>query len=190
MDRTNGQERWLVTEARLRDLMVRGQNGDETSYLMFLKEVTAYLRGYFRRHLARRLSDTEDLLQETLLALHNHRHTYDVDQPVTPWVRAIAQHKLVDLLRSSGTRDLLTESWDEDMDVLAASDNEALEAHLDVTALLARLPDRYRLPVQLVKLEGLSVSAAARATGMSESAIKVGIHRGLKLLAKKVSGDR
>jgi RNA polymerase sigma-70 factor (ECF subfamily) len=61
---------------------------------------------------------------------------------------------------------------------------------LDVTALLAKLPDRYRLPIRLVKLEGLSVSAAAQATGMSESAIKVGIHRGLKLLAAMIKGNR
>jgi RNA polymerase sigma-70 factor (ECF subfamily) len=190
MERTNKQERWVITEARLRELLVGAQNGDEMSYLIFLKEMAAYLRGYFRRRLSGRLNDTEDLVQETLLSLHNHRHTYDGSQPVTPWVRAIAQHKLVDLLRSFGARDLLTDPWDDDTDVLATSDNEALEARLDVTALLAKLPDRYRLPIRLVKLEGLSVSAAAQATGMSESAIKVGIHRGLKLLAAMIKGNR
>ena len=40
-----------------------------------------------------------------------------------------------------------------------------------------------RLPIVHVKLEGLSVAEAAARTGMSESAVKVGIHRGLKRLA-------
>ena len=42
--------------------------------------------------------------------------------------------------------------------------------------------DRY------VKLEGLSVVETARLTGLSESAVKVGVHRGLKALAAKIRG--
>jgi len=38
------------------------------------------------------------------------------------------------------------------------------------------------------KLEGLSVKEAAELSGMSESAIKVGVHRGLKALAAKIRG--
>ncbi|MBU2288439.1 MAG: RNA polymerase subunit sigma, partial [Gammaproteobacteria bacterium] len=56
----------------------------------------------------------------------------------------------------------------------------------DVAGLLDTLPDRHRLPIVHVKLEGLSVAEAARLTGMSESAVKVGIHRGLKALALKM----
>jgi RNA polymerase sigma-70 factor (ECF subfamily) len=52
--------------------------------------------------------------------------------------------------------------------------------------LLQVLPDRQRLPIQYVKIEGASVTEAAIRTGMSESAVKVGIHRGLKALAEKV----
>jgi RNA polymerase sigma-70 factor (ECF subfamily) len=40
-----------------------------------------------------------------------------------------------------------------------------------------------------MKLEGLSVAEAARVTGMSESAVKVGVHRGLKALAAMIRGD-
>ena len=37
-----------------------------------------------------------------------------------------------------------------------------------------------------VKLDGLSVAETARLTGMSESAVKVGIHRGLRALALRI----
>jgi RNA polymerase sigma-70 factor (ECF subfamily) len=59
----------------------------------------------------------------------------------------------------------------------------AAEARRDLFALLATLPDRFRLPILHVKLEGLSVAETAARTGLSESAVKIGIHRGLKRLA-------
>ena len=55
-------------------------------------------------------------------------------------------------------------------------------------SLLATLPDRQRLPIVHVKLEGLSVLEAARLTGMSVSAVKIGVHRGLKAIAAKIRG--
>ena len=47
-------------------------------------------------------SEVEDVLQETLRALHLSRHTYDAASPVTAWAHAIARYKLVDHLRRSG----------------------------------------------------------------------------------------
>jgi RNA polymerase sigma-70 factor (ECF subfamily) len=55
--------------------------------------------------------------------------------------------------------------------------------------LLEQLPDRQRLPIIHMKIEGLTASETARATGMSESAVKVGVHRGLKALAAKIRGE-
>ncbi len=55
---------------------------------------------------------------------------------------------------------------------------------------MKHLPDRHRLPIQHVKLDGLSVAETAQLTGMSESAVKVGIHRGMKTLAAKIEGER
>jgi len=40
-----------------------------------------------------------------------------------------------------------------------------------------------------MKLEGRSVAETMRLTGMSESAVKVGVHRGLKALAAKARGE-
>jgi RNA polymerase sigma-70 factor (ECF subfamily) len=37
-----------------------------------------------------------------------------------------------------------------------------------------------------MKLEGLSVIETAKRTGMSESAVKVAVHRGLKTLAARM----
>jgi RNA polymerase sigma-70 factor (ECF subfamily) len=177
------RERVGAQEDHLKDLLVRGLSGDGAAYHAFLKALSAFLRAFLRGRLARVPDEVEDLVQETLLAVHNQRHTYDASQPLTAWVHAIARYKMIDFLRRRAGREAMNEPLGDDDDLLAASDEEAREAKRDLATLLARLPDRHRLPIVHVKIEGLSVAEAAKATGMSESAVKVGIHRGLKALA-------
>jgi RNA polymerase sigma-70 factor (ECF subfamily) len=174
------------SEDRLRELLLRGLAGDSAAYHAFLRELSSHLRAFLRKRLAGLPQEVEDLLQESLLAIHNQRHTYDHRQPVTAWVYAVARYKLVDLLRRRSRRDLLNDPLEEDSELLAASDDEAAEARRDLAKLLESLPDRQRLPIIHVKLEGLSVAETARLTGMSESAVKIGVHRGLKALAARI----
>lgn len=175
-----------ASEERLRDLLVRGLAGDAAAYHAFLRELSAHLRAFLRRRLAKLPDDVEDIVQESLLAVHNQRHTYDAGQPLTAWVHAIAKYKLVDQLRRRRNRDLLTDSLEDRGELLLAAEDESAQARRDIGKLLEQLPDRHRLPIVHVKLQGLSVVEAARVTGMSESAIKVGVHRGLKALAAKL----
>lgn len=176
-----------LIEERLRSLMLQSLAGDAAAYRMFLDELTARLRSYLRRRLGSLPDEVEDLLQELLLAVHNKRHTYDPKQPLTSWVQAIAHYKLVDLLRRRSRSNALTDPLDEDDQVFATTANDAAtEAKCDVEKLLRGLPDRQRLPILYVKIEGASVNDTAIRTGMSESAVKVGIHRGLKALAEKI----
>lgn len=178
-----------ASEERLRDLLVRGLAGDASAYHAFLQELSAHLRAFLRKRLVRLPDEVEDLVQESLLAIHNQRHTYDAGQPLTAWVHAIAKYKLVDLLRRRAGRDMLTDPLDDEFDVLTSADAEAAEARRDLGKLLEQLPDRQRLPIVHMKLEGLSVAETARATGMSEAAVKVNVHRGLKALAAKIRSD-
>src|SRR5205823_6139036 len=179
-----------VRERELRGQFVRGLAGDATAYEAFLRHLSAYLRGYFRKRLLGLPDEVEDLVQETLLAVHNQRHTYDPGQPLTAWVHAIAKYKLVDLLRRRTARDLRNDPLDDVLDILAHNDSEAAAARLDLAKLLERLPDRQRLPIVHMKLEAMSVVETARVTGMSESAVKVGVHRGLKALAVMIRMQR
>jgi RNA polymerase sigma-70 factor (ECF subfamily) len=176
-------------EIRLKGLLLQGLAGNGTAYHAFLKELTAHLRAFLRKRLGNLPDEVEDLVQETLLAVHNQRHTYDPGQPLTAWVHAIAKYKLVDLLRRRANRENLNDPLDEEADVFSTVDSAAAEARRDLGKLLLLLPDRQRLPIIHVKLEGLSVVEAARLTGISVSAIKVGVHRGLRALAAKIRGD-
>jgi len=173
-------------EDHLKDLLVRGLSGDGAAYHAFLKELSAFLRAFLRGRLTRVPDEVEDVVQETLLAVHNQRHTYDPAQPLTAWVHAIARYKMIDFLRRRAGREALHEPLGADDDLFAVSDEEAREARRDLAILLEQLPDRQRLPIVHVKIAGLSVAEAAKLTGMSESAVKVGIHRGLKALAARL----
>jgi RNA polymerase sigma-70 factor (ECF subfamily) len=173
----------IQKEDQLRELLASALRGDGAAYHAFLESLSGLLRAFLGRRLTRLPDDVEDLVQETLLAVHNQRHTYDPALPVTAWVHAIARYKLVDFLRRRAGREALNDPIEDDDEFLAASEEAPREARRDLATLLAQLPDRHRLPIVYVKLEGRSVAETAKATGMSESAVKVGIHRGLKALA-------
>lgn len=176
-------------ETQLRGLFVRGLQGDAAAYRECLQQLARHLRAFLARRLFGWPDDVEDLVQECLLAMHNQRHTYQSDQPLTAWAHAIARYKLIDLLRAKSVREALHDPLDDEMELFADSATEASDARRDVQGLLAELPDRHRLPIVHVKLEGLSVAETAKLTGMSESAVKVGIHRGLKALAARMRKD-
>lgn len=189
MQRTNSQDMLGTREAQLQALLLQGLAGDAVAYRAFLAALALHVRGFLRRRLQQRPAEVEDLLQEVLLAVHNARHTYQPQQPLTAWVQAIARYKLADYLRRYAHRDALHDLLDDDSDLFASSDEVPAQASRDLGKLLGRLPERQRLPIVHVKLEGLSVEETARLTGLSSSAVKVGIHRGLKALARLIRGS-
>lgn len=178
-----------ATERQLRVLFLAGLEGDAQAYQSFLQALGGNLRAFLRKRLSHASSDIEDIVQEILIAVHNGRHTYEPDQPLTAWTYAIARYKMTDYLRGRYRYEAWNESLeDQQQELFAESDEEAAQARRDVDKLLAQLPDRHRLPIMYVKLQGLSVAEAAQLTGLSESAVKVGIHRGIKALAAKIRG--
>lgn len=165
--------------------MLAALEGDGPAYRRLLQTLTPHLRGYFARRL-NGAAEAEDLVQETLIAIHTKRASYDPAQPFTAWLHAIARYKLIDHFRRAGIRKTLP--LEEAGAVTAEAQSEAAEAARDVGELLKKLPPAKRALIEKVKLEGLSTAEAAAATGLSESAVKVGIHRSLKALMKMIGG--
>jgi len=170
--------------------MLAGLAGDATAYRRLLDALSRHLRAFYGRRLSSALrGEAEDLVQETLIAMHARRGTYDPEQPLTAWVYAIARYKLIDFLRRRQVRQTLP--LEEASQVFAADESETTGAKHDVEKLLATLPAKSRAVLRAVKLDGLSVAEAAAQTGMSESAVKVSVHRAMKNLAARTeeSGD-
>jgi RNA polymerase sigma-70 factor (ECF subfamily) len=167
-------------------LMLASLDGSATSYRSLLERLSSRLRAYYKGKLARvgrGATEAEDLVQEVLLAIH----TYDTGEPFTPWVHTIARYKLIDYLRR--TRSAASVPIDEGTEVMAQDDNADAESSHDVKKLLGRLPEKVRCSIQCVKLEGRSVAEAAERCGISESSVKVNIHRGLRALATFIARE-
>lgn len=175
-------------EDQVRPAWLSAQAGDELAYRQALALIAGRLRAYFSRRAAGSSDDVEDLVQETLLALHLQRGTYDPGVPVTAWVYGIARHKLVDLWRRHGRREQLFESFDDLSEALHPAIHDEFGVHRDLGLLLGSLPAAQRQAIVDTKLEGLSVAEAASRSGTSESLVKVNVHRGLKRLARMIRG--
>lgn len=170
-------------EARLRPLMQASLDGDAAAYRTLLREVDGYLRRYFGRRLHGAAADAAgDLVQDTLMALHSRRMTYDRRQPFTPWLYAIARYKLADHFR----RQRVTVPIDDEDSLFAADEEPDVTARLDVDRMLGTLPERTRELIRRTRIDGAPVAEAAAAAGMTETAAKVSIHRGLKALMARV----
>jgi len=167
-------------EADLRTLMLAGLAGDGAAYRLLLETLQAQLGGYFRRRLAGDVSEVDDLVQETLIAIHTRRGTFDRSLPFTAWAYAIARHKLIDHFRRRGR---VAGVPVEDSGLFASDDSHSVDARLDIERALATLPPATRALIADIKLKELTNAEAAEARGMSETAVKVAVHRGLKKVA-------
>lgn len=166
--------------------MLAGLAGDRQAYACLLEFTSQRLRLFFGKRLGSDARDLEDLVQETLIAIHDRRASYDSRLPFTAWLHAIAKHKLVDHYRRAKVRSAVPlDGIDEP--VAADAFGPAL-ARLDLEALLSTLPARQRDAIRLTRIEGVSVAEAAGRAGQSESNIKVSVHRGLKRLIAHVQG--
>ncbi len=156
--------------------MAAAQAGNAGLYRTLLGEVSPWLRRYFARRLPPAMVD--DAVQDTLLAIHEKRHTYDPERQFEPWLAAIARYKWIDRLRAMKAAP--TEAVSEDIPV--PDHGEAVVSAYSLEKLLAELKPAQAQAIRLVKLHGLSVEEASVQTGQSTSLVKVNIHRGLARL--------
>lgn len=191
---TPSASEWKEHDAFMRRQFLLGLQGDNRAYHAFMERLSGDLRGYFRKRLSSMPDEAEDLVQEVLLAIHNQRHTYQASQSISAWVYAIAKYKLIDRLRRRNRHDIRQVSWEDELGTDGRYDgssdaSEATSAQYDLDQLLARLPAKQRVPIVCTKIEGLTVAETAERLGISESSVKVTVHRGLKTLARLIRGD-
>jgi RNA polymerase sigma-70 factor (ECF subfamily) len=170
-------------------LMRLAQTGDQLAYASLLVTLTAVTRQFARGKLGS-VAWIDDVVQETLLALHGARHTYDPRRPFAPWFYAIASSRLIDVLR----RERRVTSREVGADVLpenaaaAASGRDAIDVEA-IRSAVQSLPPRQRDVIERLKFKDESVREVAGELKMSESAVKVTAHRGYQRLKRLLRGD-
>lgn len=161
--------------------------GDSAAYEALLREFAVVLRRIVAIHL-RRMSfsaaETEDVVQDVLIAVHTRRSQWNPQRPVRPWLNAITRYKIIDAGRrlrrdARGRIDLTEEEWAGVFDAdEAGSDRNAA----DMEKLIAELPRGEQAAVRAIGLEGATAREAAERLGSSEGAVRVAFHRSLKRL--------
>lgn len=165
--------------------MIAAQAGDSAAYEKLLLELLARAR----RQVGARLSDAaarEDIVQNALVSMHRARHTYRADRPFTPWFNTIVRNATIDWARAR-SRQLPRElPLEHEVAVDHSAEAEMLDSgdgiSPDLERALAALPQSQRQAVELIHVEGLSVSEAAVRAGVTIGALKVRAHRGYKAL--------
>lgn len=166
--------------------MTGGLDGDATAHESLLRALVPLLRAFYGPRLRGSEADIEDLVQETLIAVHQKRVSYDRERPFTPWLYAVARHRLIDHVRRR--REVPVESLEEIL--VAEGFEEATAAQIDVERLLSTLPPKQARAIRDTHIDGLSVSEAAEGAGIGKSDVKISVHRGLKRLAARIRGRK
>jgi RNA polymerase sigma factor (sigma-70 family) len=170
-------------ETPLDDLLRAANRGDERAYAAFLRQVAPIVRGIARARGAGLGNDAvEDIVQETLLAIHQKRHTWREDLPVRPWLYAIVRYKVVDAFRARGRRvQLPIEDFAE---VLPAAPEPDPTERRDAERVIDALDPRSARIVRAIGLDGQSIAQTSAELDMTEGAVRVALHRALKKLGE------
>jgi RNA polymerase sigma-70 factor (ECF subfamily) len=168
-------------------LMRLAISGDDGAYHRLLRSVTPVLRAAARRGLARAgqpVDQSEDIVQDILLAVHLKRHTWDPTAPFAPWLFAIARNKLIDSLRRRGRRIFV--DIDDFAETLPGEPPPETAPAGEVSAHLQTLPARQREVLQSIAVESASIKDTAKRFSMSEGAVRVALHRALASLTARM----
>lgn len=171
-------------------LMRSANAGDNSAYHRLLREVTPVLRAAARRGLARAgqpVDQSEDIVQDILLAVHLKRHTWDANAPFAPWLFAIARNKLIDALRRRGRRVFV--NIDDFAETLPGEATEDTLPPSEVSAHLETLPQRQRDVLRSIAVDSVSIKETAAKLAMTEGAVRVALHRGLTNLASRLRSE-
>lgn len=168
-------------------LMARAQAGDRAAYNQLLKAMVPAIRVFVRKKIADEVL-VEDVIQETLIAIHRVRHTYDPARPILPWVAAIASARAIDALRQNGRRQ---EIQDDDALLNHPADSDSAEhgSRQELSGYLGILPQRQREMVEFVHLREKSLAQVAEENDLSVSAVKSLLHRAMLSLRKYGRGN-
>ncbi|BBF72279.1 DNA-directed RNA polymerase sigma-70 factor [Sphingomonas bisphenolicum] len=166
--------------------MIGGLDGDADAYTALLGALVPLLRSFFGRRLRGAADDVEDLVQETLMAIHTRRGTYDRTRPFVAWAYAVARYKMIDQFRRN--RHMVQIEGLEEI-LVAEGFEDACAARMDIDRLLGGLSPKQAKAIRDTKVDGLSIAEAAQSAGLSDADVKVSVHRGLKALAARLRGD-
>lgn len=176
-------------EQRWSGLMIGAQAGNESDYRQLLNELADVIERFLRSRFGN-YHFIEDCVQEALIAVHQARHTYDHKRAFRPWVFAIVRNKAIDFLRQQRTREKALDHYQREQEILGQpGSQDVTRGNIIEGRLLGLLPEQHKEVLVLTKVIGFSIAETAERLGVSESAVKVRVHRAVGKLRKLLERD-
>lgn len=142
----------------------------------------AELRGDLRKFVARRIgnqADVDDVLQEVLLKIHRSASSLQDGNNFFAWVYTIARNAIIDHYRKRRPTISIDQAVTASFD--AAEDPPEPDAMGEIAEclrpFLRHLPEKYRDPLILADLDGMSQADLAVKLGLSLSGAKSRVQR-------------
>jgi RNA polymerase sigma-70 factor, ECF subfamily len=122
--------------------------------------------------------EVDDIAQEVFLSAYKNLHTLRETRAIGAWLAMIARNRAAEFYRQARPTEELTEE-------LPHNDRPQAEAGEILTAIRA-LPETYRETMVLRLVEGMTGPEIAERTGLTPESVRVNLHRGMKLLRRKL----
>lgn len=184
----------MMPDDLLLSLLMQSFTGDKLAYEELLKWLEKHCLSQLGKVLKNYANFPKelrgDITQEVLITFHQTHQTFDTNRPLLPWINAIIRNKAIDFLRRKDFRvqmsgvdiELIKETLSENFLHDPVELNELMK-------LVNLLPTKQAKIIKLSKIEGFTTSEIANQLKMSESNVKVSIHRASKYLQKLFSGQ-
>jgi RNA polymerase sigma-70 factor, ECF subfamily len=172
------------------ELMRLAQAGNKQAYSRLFLKITPLLRSFVSQKISNR-DDMEDIVQEILISIHKASHTFDTYRPFEVWMYTIARYRLNDHLRAHYKNQSLKDKILEESDYFYTDDYVTIDPEMNesISELMEALPEKQKIIVKMMKLEGYTAKETAEKLNMSETAVKVAAHRVYKQMAKKLKKE-
>ena len=175
------------------ELMHLAKNGDVAAFEVLVERHQGLVYGLCYSMLRSR-EDAEEAAQDTFLKLFRSRHLFDETRPLEPWLLRIAGNTSRDTLRrrsGSMVRVLRESDGDPLLQLIedsrsAAMDEKAATRHA-VRHAISQMKERFRQPLVLRYLNGLTNQQIAEALGISVSNVKVRLARAKDVLQSRLA---
>ena len=158
---------------------------DPQAFRALVERQSQYLYGVAHA-LTSNEADAEDLVQETFLGAV--KGTFRGESSVRTWLVRILVNRAAMLRRMRKRKP--TSQFDEAKPPSSGggSGAEAVEAKIDLTAMLSQLSDEHRQVIVLRELEGLSYEEMAKTIGVPRGTVESRLHRAREELRKRFAG--
>ena len=171
------------------DLLDRSQKGDREAYGVIVERYQLRVYNLVLR-MTGNPATAEELAQEAFLRAYENIRRFDTGRSFLPWIMCIAANLARNHLKSARQREMPQAADDGFGDGGAPAEEDRMadrDRLARVERALMTLPLKYRLPLLLKHVEGMSYKEIKQATGLPVRVLKMRVHRARKRLRAAVA---